>query len=647
MYNIKFGFMKKISFRKKFLPCIFITAMILTATSAVNPDISIDKGVFCESHYSSVNLSDRYNDRVYFLNGLIAYAADSSDYRIGSCDWDYDDAGKAVAEWDETAEKTSFVVDIYKGSLKESNKVKKNSITTSKYQADLSFTIAQNGTGNYYFTVYPKKGGTGLKIVSEALEVDSDMLSAIRKAVNYKKPLGSSGVTAGKAINLEDKLGWIVNPNGTWRYKLSKTSFARNQWLNINKKWYYFGADGIMLTGWQHIGGKYYYFNADGDLWQGSGAMKTSASGAKEGNTNISDTNTSVLSKSDVGNVTYSSSTKQITSVTVTFKEDTNAAPGTVRSMEINVPSNTELKSVHYSKQPESWTPGTKVDVTLTIAAINDYQFGSGCKVRGSNATYKSQSGDAFTRTVKFEYTAKTRLAKPQKVYLDNGYVLHWSKVSNASRYNVKIYYDEEYEYEENSDLTLFTEDDENQNLTRARSRSVTVDQNQLDVTDYVEVDEISNVRFVISASASSNRSSYYLASEEVTFTEKQGLVSSSTDSGSITSNNKGEMLYLDTSGSGITGWQDIDGAWYYFETKGVAAGPGWKKIKSEWYFFGDDHKMKTGWVQLDSYWYYLNESTSSGIYGAMLTGSQNINGTVYNLNQSESNGIPYGAWLQ
>ncbi len=578
-----------------------------------------------------------------------AYAVNSVDYGIGSCGWEYDDStGRAIAVWDETAEKTSFVIDVYKSSIKESNKVKKNSITTSKFQTDLSFIIAQNGTGNYYFTVYPKKGGASLKVVSdEPLEVDSDMLSAIRKSVNYKKPSGgSTGVTPGKAMNLEEKLGWIVNPNGTWRYKLSKTSYARNQWLNINKKWYYFGADGIMLTGWHQINGKYYYFNADGDLWQG-GAGNSKASGDKQGNTNISDTNTSALSKTDVGSVTYSSSTKQLTSVSVTFKEDTNAAPGTVRSIDINVPSNTELKSVHYSKQPETWSPGTKVDVTITLAAINGYQFGSGCRIRGSNASYKSQSGDAFTRTAKFEYVAKTKLAKPQKVYLDNGYVLHWSKVSNASRYNVKIYYDEEYEYEENSDLTLFTEDDETENLTRARSRSINVDQNQLDAADYVEVDEISNVRFEITAVASSNKSSYYLSSEAVTFTEKQGMVSSSTDSGSITSNNKGEMLYLDTDGSGITGWQDIDGAWYYFESKGVAAGPGWKKIKSEWYYFGDDHKMRTGWVQLNGYWYYLNESTSSGIYGAMLTGNRNINGTDYYLNEYESNGIPVGAWIE
>ena len=56
---------------------------------------------------------------------------------------------------------------------------------------------------------------------------------------------------------------------------------------------------------------------------------------------------------------------------------------------------------------------------------------------------------------------------------------------------------------------------------------------------------------------------------------------------------------------------------------------------------------MRTGWVQLNGYWYYLNESTLSGIYGAMLTGNHNINGTVYYLNENESNGIPAGAWVE
>lgn len=577
---------------------------------------------------------------------LTAYAA-ASDYHIGSCDWEYGD-GTLSAVWDETAEKTQFVIDVYKGSIKDSSKVRKTSITTSSgaESYDLSRIVAEKGTGNYYYTIYPKKGGTGLMVVSEAFEVDSDILSEIKTALNYKK-ISITHPNAGKAINLEVQLGWKQNPNGTWRYRLSQSSYAKSQWLNINGKWYYFGADGIMLTGWQQINGLYYYFNKDGDLVQGNNAASSSGGSGTLSNNNLSSTNTSVLSKSDVGNVTYTSGTKNISNVTVSFTE-TDTTPGTVRPMTITVPSNVTLVSTYYSKQPETWSPGTTVEITLTLKAADGSQFGSGCKIRGSNATYKSQSGDAFTRTVKFEYVAKTRLAQVQKVYLDDSYVMHWSKVSNASGYSVKIYFDEEYEVDYDNDFSLFTEDEETGTLTRSRTKSISVKQNQLDVTDYIEIDEISNVKFVITAQAASSRRSYYLDSAGVTFTDSQGIVTSSNETGSITSNNKGDMLYIGTDGTGITGWQDIDGAWYYFESKGVAAGPGWKRIDKEWYYFGEDHKMQTGWLQTGGYWYYLNESTTSGTYGAMLTGSQTINGTTYMLNIAEgSQGKPLGAWIE
>ena len=580
------------------------------------------------------------------LHGISSYAA-TSDYYIDSCDWEYDGNGTLLAVWDETAEKTQFVIDVYKGSVREKSKLRKTSITTSagRESHDLSRLIAENGTGNYYFTVYPKKGGSDLMVVSDAFEVDSDILSAIKKAINYSKTTITHS-NAGKAVNLEVTLGWKQNPNGTWRYRLSQSSYAKSQWLNINGKWYYFGADGIMLTGWQQINGLYYYFNKDGDLAQGSISGSASQGGALTNN-NLSATNTSVLSKSDVGNVTYTSGTKNITAVTVSFTE-TDTTPGAVRPMTVAVPSNVTLVNTYYSKQPGTWTPGTTVEIILTLKAADGSQFGSGCRMRASNATYKSQSGDAFTRTVKYEYTAKTRLASVQKVYLDDSYVLHWSKVANASSYAAKIYFDEEYEVDYDTDFTLFTEDEETGTETRSRTKTVTVNQNQLDVTDYIDVAEISNVRFVITAQASSKRRAYYLDSAGVTFTDSQGMVQSSEQTGSLTTNNKGEMLYLSTDGTGITGWQDINGAWYYFESKGVAAGPGWKKIDKQWYYFGDDHKMQVGWIQIGGYWYYLNESTSFGTYGAMLTGSQTINGKTYMLNLAEgSQGLPLGAWIE
>ena len=62
------------------------------------------------------------------------------------------------------------------------------------------------------------------------------------------------------------------------------------------------------------------------------------------------------------------------------------------------------------------------------------------------------------------------------------------------------------------------------------------------------------------------------------------------------------------------TGWQQIEGAWYYFAQSGVAQ-TGWAKIKGKWYYLDPaDGKMVTGWITVDGKRYFLNDS------GAMRT---------------------------
>ena len=62
-----------------------------------------------------------------------------------------------------------------------------------------------------------------------------------------------------------------------------------------------------------------------------------------------------------------------------------------------------------------------------------------------------------------------------------------------------------------------------------------------------------------------------------------------------------------------VTGWKKIDGYWYYFD---VVNG-----------------SMLTGWQKIDNNWYYLRS-------GVMVTGEQNIAGTIYYFDK-------YGVWQQ
>ena len=71
---------------------------------------------------------------------------------------------------------------------------------------------------------------------------------------------------------------WIKDKKGWW-YKYPDGSFPRNQWQQINGRYYFFNVNGYMLTGWQELDGfgyykekSWYYFDPEnGDMktgWQ-------------------------------------------------------------------------------------------------------------------------------------------------------------------------------------------------------------------------------------------------------------------------------------------------------------------------------------------------------------------------------------------
>ena len=66
-------------------------------------------------------------------------------------------------------------------------------------------------------------------------------------------------------------------------------------------------------------------------------------------------------------------------------------------------------------------------------------------------------------------------------------------------------------------------------------------------------------------------------------------------------------MMYTTTDGY-YKGWQTIDGAKYYFSSKGIMQ-TGWVKISDAYYYFGTDEKMRTGWQTIDKKVYYFGSN--------------------------------------
>lgn len=65
------------------------------------------------------------------------------------------------------------------------------------------------------------------------------------------------------------KGAWLQDPfNGRWWYSLPTGSRPKSQWLQIDKKWYWFDELGYMgQNAWLNYQGKWYFVGPEGDMW--------------------------------------------------------------------------------------------------------------------------------------------------------------------------------------------------------------------------------------------------------------------------------------------------------------------------------------------------------------------------------------------
>ncbi|NHM15503.1 hypothetical protein GMI69_02295 [Eggerthellaceae bacterium zg-887] len=101
-----------------------------------------------------------------------------------------------------------------------------------------------------------------------------------------------------------------------------------------------------------------------------------------------------------------------------------------------------------------------------------------------------------------------------------------------------------------------------------------------------------------------------------------------------------GEWYHFEKSGKMTnTKWfQDTDGEWYLLNQshKGSygAMLTGWQKVDGGWYYMGSDGAMQSGWAKVNGEWYLLN-TEHDGTFGKMLTGWQQVGGKWYYMDAS------------
>ena len=86
-----------------------------------------------------------------------------------------------------------------------------------------------------------------------------------------------------------------------------------------------------------------------------------------------------------------------------------------------------------------------------------------------------------------------------------------------------------------------------------------------------------------------------------------------------------GQYRYLDYRGNPITGWQTIEGNWYYFEPGTGNMAADWLELEGSLHYFGSDGVLKTGWLALKDGTYYADPETRAAV-----TGWQELEGKTF-----------------
>ena len=101
-----------------------------------------------------------------------------------------------------------------------------------------------------------------------------------------------------------------------------------------------------------------------------------------------------------------------------------------------------------------------------------------------------------------------------------------------------------------------------------------------------------------------------------------------------------GVWRYAAPSGALVSGWNVVNGSWYWFDGETYAMREGWLNDGGFWYWLADggDGRMATGWQQIGGSWYWLSDS------GAMATGWCQIDGVYYFFNGSGA--MEHDCWV-
>ena len=322
----------------------------------------------------------------------------------------------------------------------------------------------------------------------------------------------------------------------------------------------------------------------------------------------------------------YGAQSSVIESVNVSFKT-VYGEPEEIPEPEVTVSGKScSLGDVQYRTDYDSWKPGRKVRVEVTVVAEDGKYFPatlnrSKCKVTGADFV-SAKALDDSSLQVKADYRPVTVLGDTQKA--------GWSSTSKKKAVWKSV------EYAPGYTLTLYGD---NKVVKR-----ITVESNSVNLADYMTDMDKTYYYEVKAVPVTSDEKKYLKEGQYVTSTdqefdwedyEKEEKRSQGPgDGGSF----KGDNYVMPDGSKAADTWQLVSGKWYYFDGSGSRV-KGWLQTGGRWYYMDQGGAMCTGWLSPgDGFWYYLGEN------GDMLTGwIQPSPGTWYYL---EPDGRMKTGWL-
>ena len=283
-------------------------------------------------------------------------------------------------------------------------------------------------------------------------------------------------------------------------------------------------------------------------------------------------------------------------------------------------------EDISWSKAPKYWKSGEEIKGQMTLETNSGYVFASEislssvCNDANVSIVAERRSDTKavlnFTLVIEREYEGDLKKVR-FKDYESGDQYLEWRSVKGANKYILEFFFSSNDEYIETYETT-----NTKFNLRKVRN-DVEKDERWKKV--YCEIRAVSNKDYLGDSEVTVSRDLSLEYDDDKPDWENRNP-SSSGGPGSI-------IITTPSPSSSSYYWKQFsDGSWYW--TNGRSNYTGWQEVDGRWYYLrpGENGRMAAGWEYVDGHYYYLNR-VHDGTYGAMLAGWQWIDGEYYYLN--------------